>query len=63
MIEAYDQLMELVDKIQLAHKYNEESLTFNTKRLSVEEAQKMVDDYTKGDKRGSKKSGRVHKSR
>ena len=63
MIEADDQLMELVDKIQLAHKYNEGSLTFNGKELTVDAAQKLVDDYTKGGKRGSKKQGRVYKSR
>ena len=61
MIEAYDQLMELVDKIQLAQKYNEESLTFNEEVLTVEAAQALVDEYTKGGTRGSKKRKHNHK--
>ena len=55
MIETYDEMMEVMDKIQLAHRYNEKSIVFKEHELSVVDAQALVDEYTKGGKRGSKK--------
>ena len=55
MIEDYDDLMELMDKLELAIRYNEPDVLFKDVLLTTEEAQSIVNQFLEGGKRGSKK--------
>jgi hypothetical protein len=48
MIEDYDDLMELMDQMRLADKYNNNKFLFNDAELTLAEAQGIVDEYMKG---------------
>ncbi len=50
----YDDLMELMDKVRLAHRYNESHVTFNKEQLRVKEAELIIEKTLKGGVRGNK---------
>jgi len=47
-IESYDDLMELVDKLEVAALYNEPQVLFKEQLIPVSEAESIVNNYTKG---------------
>lgn len=55
MIKNLEDLAELMDKIQVAHRYNETSVRFKGQVLNVKYAEALVARFTKdGGKHGSK---------
>ena len=55
-VETYDDLVELVDRLELAVKYNEPEVLFKDTLIPVSDAEAIVKKYTnKGGRLGSKK--------
>ena len=50
----YDDLMEMMDKVRLAHRYNESHITFNREQMRVKEAERIIDKTLKGGVHGNK---------